>query len=318
LYSYFDRTKLIPKLDSITIDEFVEEFTSNIEEKSYMIVVNTISESLELFNKLKHLDRKIYYLSTNLIPKHRRELIKHVKEELERNEKIILVSTQVVEAGVDLDFDVVIRDLAPMDSIIQVAGRCNRNGLSQKGEVYVYKLVNENGKEFNSFIYSNVLINLTKNILKNKEYIDEKDYYELIYEYYTLVMDKINKDKSVGLIESIKKLNFDDGSNSISSFSLIENKPIYQEVLVLFDSDIEQAYEKFKNLKNYKDFETKRNEYLKIIPIIKEYILSVPTKYIKEFQIENNLCVIPLIGIDDYYNTITGLRREYDDSALIL
>jgi CRISPR-associated endonuclease/helicase Cas3 len=318
LYSYFDRTKLIPKLDGITIDEFVEEFTSNIEEKSYMIVVNTISESLELFNKLKHLDRKIYYLSTNLIPKHRRELIERVQNELKRNEKIILVSTQVVEAGVDLDFDVVIRDLAPMDSIIQVAGRCNRNGLIQKGEVYVYKLVNENGKEFSSFIYSNVLINLTKNILKDKEYIDEKDYYELIYEYFTLVMDKINKDKSVGLIESIKKLNFDDGSNSISSFSLIENKPIYQEVLVLFDSDIEQAYEKFKNLKNYKDFETKRNEYLKIIPIIKEYILSVPTKYIKEFQIENNLCVIPLIGIDDYYNTITGLRREYDNSALIL
>lgn len=318
LYSYFDRTKLIPKLDKITIDEFVEEFTNNIQEKSYMLVVNTISESLQLFNKLRYLDKKVYYLSTNLIPKHRRELIKRVKEELRMGEKIILVSTQVVEAGVDLDFDVVIRDLAPLDSIIQAAGRCNRNGLNQKGEVYIYKFIDENGREYNNFIYSKVLINITKDILKNAEYIDEKDYYQLIYKYYTLVMDKINKDRSEGLIESIKKLNFDDDNNSIASFSIIENKPIYQEVLVLFDENIEQAYDKFKNLKNYKDYQTKRNEYLNIIPIIKEYMLSVPTKYIKEFQIENNLCIIPKIAVEQYYDTITGLKREYDDFALIL
>ncbi|TJX60861.1 CRISPR-associated helicase Cas3' [Soehngenia saccharolytica] len=318
LYSYFDRTKLIPKLDKITIDEFVEEFMNNIEDKSYMIVVNTISESLQIFNKIKDLDRKVYYLSTNLIPKHRRNIIKKVKEELEKGENIILVSTQVVEAGVDLDFDVAIRDMAPLDSIIQVAGRCNRNALNQKGEVYIYRFIDENGREFSSFIYSEVLINITKDILKDFTCIDEKNYYELIYKYYTLVMDKINKDRSTDLIDSIKKLNFDDGKNSISSFSLIENKPIYQEVLVLYDDDIEQAFEKFKNLKNYKDYETKRNEYLKIIPTIKEYILSVPTKYVKEFQIDNNLCIIPQIAIDDYYDIVTGLRREYDNNALIL
>jgi CRISPR-associated endonuclease/helicase Cas3 len=285
-----------------------------------MIVVNTISESLKIFNKIKdkHLDINVYYLSTNLIPKHRRNIIEKVKEELKKGENIILVSTQVVEAGVDLDFDVVIRDMAPLDSIIQVAGRCNRNGLNRKGEVFIYRFIDENGREFNSFIYSNVLINITKSLLNGIEYIDEKNYYELIYKYYTLVMDKINKDRSDDLIESIKRLNFDDDKNSISSFSLIENKPIYQEVLVLYDDIIEQAFEKFKNLKNYKDYETKRNEYLKIMPTIKEYILSVPTKYVKEFQIENNLCIIPQIAIEDYYDNVTGLRREYDDNALIL
>jgi CRISPR-associated endonuclease/helicase Cas3 len=137
-FSLFNRTKLIPRLEGKSVGEFIEEFKENIEDKSYLIVCNTINQSIEVFSGLKDLNRDVYYLSTNLVPKHRRERIKEVSERLKRGDKIILISTQVVEAGVDFDFDVVIRDLAPLDSIIQCAGRCNRNGKKEVGEVYIY------------------------------------------------------------------------------------------------------------------------------------------------------------------------------------
>lgn len=70
----------------------------------------------------------IYYLTTSLCPAHRSERIAEIKNALEEGKRIIVVSTQLIEAGVDVSFDVVFRALAGIDSIIQAAGRCNRNG----------------------------------------------------------------------------------------------------------------------------------------------------------------------------------------------
>ncbi|MDU1443436.1 MAG: CRISPR-associated helicase Cas3', partial [Clostridium cochlearium] len=142
-FKMFNRTSIMPKINPITVEEFIEEFTNNIEEKSYLIICNTINQSLKIYDSLKNLDREVYYLSTNLLPFHRKNIINEVSYMLKKGENIILVSTQVVEAGVDFDFDVVIRDIGPMDSIIQAAGRCNRNGKKKNGEVYLYSMIND-------------------------------------------------------------------------------------------------------------------------------------------------------------------------------
>ena len=73
---------------------------------------------------------EVYYLSTNIIPKERFDRIKNIKESKKRK---IIVSTQMIEAGVDIDIHRVYRDFGPMDSINQTAGRCNREWGKEKG-----------------------------------------------------------------------------------------------------------------------------------------------------------------------------------------
>ncbi|SHF05412.1 CRISPR-associated helicase/endonuclease Cas3 [Caloramator proteoclasticus] len=317
-FSLFNRTKLIPRLESISVGEFIQEFKENIQDKSYLIVCNTINQSIEIFSGLKDLDRDVYYLSTNLVPKHRRERIKEVSERLKRGDKIILVSTQVVEAGVDFDFDVVIRDLAPLDSIIQCAGRCNRNGKKELGEVYVYKMVNEKGELFSKHVYGNTSVNITKELIENKEVIFEKDYYNLINDYFKMVINNKQKDVSNGYIESIKRLIFTgDYKYPLSRFSLIENNPTYIDVFVEVDDEAVKTLKKYFEILLIKDYEKRREEYLKIKNQLNYYFISVPEKTYKNFENRYGIFVLPQIALKDYYNVDTGLIREKDETFMI-
>ena len=102
--------------------------------KSILIEMNTIPTAIHVYNSIMNSQEssaypeKVFFLSSQIIPKHRGPRIEQIKHRLERSETIVLVSTQVIEAGVDLDFNVAIRYIGPIDSIIQAAGRCNRNG----------------------------------------------------------------------------------------------------------------------------------------------------------------------------------------------
>lgn len=319
-FKMFNRTILIPKLNSITIESFLSEFKSNIKEKSYLIVCNTINQSLEIYNGLKDLDRDIYYLSTNLVPKHRKQRIDEINRRLKNGDKLILVSTQVVEAGVDFDFDVVIRDLAPLDSIIQCAGRCNRNGLKEIGEVHIYKMVNEEGNLFSKYVYGLSSVNITKEILEGHEKIQESEYYNLINIYFEKVIANKEKDTSKGFIDSIKKLIYTEDKYAISRFSLIQNNLGYIDVFIEVDDDATKILEEYLKVLSIKEFERRREEYLKIKNELNKYFISVPDKLFKKFtKTQNNkgIFVLPRIAIDDYYDFNTGIIREDKETYMI-
>jgi CRISPR-associated endonuclease/helicase Cas3 len=111
---------------------------------STLVIFNMKKAVLEFYNCTREQGNweKKYHLSTAMCPSHRKDVIKNVRDDLEAKRKILVVSTQLIEAGVDFDFPVVFRAMAPLEAVIQSAGRCNREGRLGElgGEVYLFKL----------------------------------------------------------------------------------------------------------------------------------------------------------------------------------
>ncbi|MGT2910823.1 CRISPR-associated helicase Cas3' [Streptococcus cameli] len=112
--------------------------------ESTLAIFNTKKTVDKLYDMLVDLtDRPIYQLSTNMCAQHRLDVISEMKEQLKHDVPIICISTQLIEAGVDVDFQRVIRSYAGIDSIVQASGRCNREGKREKGQVTLVNLTND-------------------------------------------------------------------------------------------------------------------------------------------------------------------------------
>lgn len=115
---------------------------------SCLVIVNT-KEWAQRFYQLCEKEvsaEAIFHLSTNQCPAHRKNLLETIRERLkpENSLPVLCISTQLIEAGVDVDFASVVRFLAGLDSIAQAAGRCNRNGRRDIASVYVINPDKEN------------------------------------------------------------------------------------------------------------------------------------------------------------------------------
>jgi CRISPR-associated helicase Cas3 len=104
-----------------------------------LCIVNLKRHALQLYQALKQMGVEwLFHLSTNMCPAHRKEVLDKVRRRLADDKPCRLISTQCVEAGVDIDFPVVFRALGPLDAVAQAAGRCNRHGLAQSGTVQIF------------------------------------------------------------------------------------------------------------------------------------------------------------------------------------
>jgi len=150
-------------------------------------IVNMKRHSVKLFNVISKLCDKesIFHISTDMCAAHRTDTINEIKKRLKSNLPCRIVSTQCIEAGVDLDVDVVFRALAPLDSIIQSAGRCNRNGIHDKGQVVVFKpdeegtLYPDDYYEYAANIVLSMLLSNNEIDINNLKHIDE--YYKRLF-----------------------------------------------------------------------------------------------------------------------------------------
>ena len=121
-------------------EEIAELTLKQLAEKgNCLVIVNTKSWARKLYAlcAVKTDEKNVFHLSTNLCPAHRKKILAEVRQRLDAKLPTLCISTQLIEAGVDVDFNSVIRFLAGLDSIVQAAGRCNRNGNLQHGEFFV-------------------------------------------------------------------------------------------------------------------------------------------------------------------------------------
>ena len=156
-----------------------------------LIILNTRKDALNALDAIANETNSdyLFHLSTLLCGQHRREVLDRVRDLLKHNLPCILVSTQVVEAGVDLDFPFVYRAIAPLDRIVQAAGRCNREGKLEKGNVVIFNP--QNGKvppgEYKT------AVNETTKLLK-RENINLHDP-NIFTEYFSCLYQDVDTDK---------------------------------------------------------------------------------------------------------------------------
>ena len=135
LYNSLRRVR-INKIPEISDNELAGKLIAH---RQVLCIVNTRKHARSLFEKLDNKEG-CYHLSALMCPAHRTDMLKKIRKALDDDLPCRVVSTQLIEAGVDIDFPVVFRAATGIDSIAQAAGRCNREGiLPEKGEVYLFK-----------------------------------------------------------------------------------------------------------------------------------------------------------------------------------
>ena len=182
------------------LPELLKKYSNN----SVMLVMNTRDSSKLIHKKIQSLikeyiieSRPLIYLSSYVTPSERSKRVCRIKKCIEKYQNPVIVTTQCIEAGVDIDVDFIIRDRAPLDSIFQVCGRCNRNGEKNEGIIEIVSLINEKGREFSPMIYDNILLEQTNRSLASQPEIPENDFYKLGTLYFSLVQQKLNQSMKV-------------------------------------------------------------------------------------------------------------------------
>lgn len=132
LYQAFKRVQ-VSNIGPVSDDELAERLAAN---DQVLCIVNSKKHARLLHEKIN--GEGTFHLSTRMCPAHRTKTLETIKSSLKEGQTCRVVSTQLIEAGVDVDFPVVYRSMAGIDSIAQSAGRCNREGLRQEGQVYVF------------------------------------------------------------------------------------------------------------------------------------------------------------------------------------
>lgn len=180
------------RLLSAWLPEMAEEIrrAENSGIAKWLIVLNTRNSAREAFEYFREAPprARLFLLSSDIVPKHRLGRIGEIRE----SSSCLVISTQCVEAGVDLDMDRVIRDFGPLDSLVQVAGRCNRHGSRPRAEVRVVRL-RDDRQRYCDYIYDLTLLEETGASLQCGE-IGEEDMAEVVEDYFR----RLHKRKDVG------------------------------------------------------------------------------------------------------------------------
>lgn len=205
-----------------SLEQIADEMAS---ETSVCTIVNLRRHARKLFDELKgrcDSDEEVFLLTTDLCPAHRLAVVEEIKERLksEPQKPCRVVATQCIEAGVDLDFNVMYRALAPLEAIIQAAGRCNRNGsLPDGGKLIVFEVMEDGG--YPGAFYEKAA-NEVRYLWKENEKLGvDLDNPETIQSYYNRLFQKEKGKESLN--DALNKKNYSDVAKE---YRLITNQGI--------------------------------------------------------------------------------------------
>jgi CRISPR-associated endonuclease/helicase Cas3 len=214
LYDFYRRVE-VKNLNVLTDEELLKKLNAH---EQVLCIVNTRRHAKGLYDQLE--SGGSFHLSTLMCPAHREQTLKEIRQSLKNGQPCRVISTQVMEAGIDVDFPVGYRSLAGLDSIIQAAGRVNREMKKNKSEMFVFNPKTEYIKRTPIFIMQTAAV--AENILRS--YAADPTAIEAIEAYYQMLY-------------KLQDEQFYDAIGVMSFFEKGTDKP---------DFDFKTAAEKFK------------------------------------------------------------------------
>ena len=254
IYQIFNRTRIVQR-EVIESSDLANEVNGL---NQALVIVNTRKHALKIFSMLN--GKNIFHLSTLMCPAHRKKVVEKIKELLKSGEPCKVVSTRLIEAGVDVDFPIVYRASAGLDSIVQSAGRCNRegnlrdvNGNLIVGEVHIFtpedEFVNNQPSAFKRPIETTKIINSLYDDITSPQAI--KDYFEKLYFFESekgLDIKGIVKSLEEGMTMKSRnpdaQLNF-NFETIAKKFKLIEDNTF--PIIVRYDKNAEELVESLRH-----------------------------------------------------------------------
>lgn len=190
-YDFFRRTNIALLQGKVSQEELAERL---MQEHQVLCIVNTKREARTLFEKMN--GEGNWHLSTNLYPEHRKRQLDAIRKTLQKGEPCRVIATSLIEAGVDVDFPCVYRQKAGLDSVIQAAGRCNREGKRPLEESIVYVFEFEEAIKNNSIALNRSVAEM---VYEDATYIKDLGATEAIRRYFDLLHDIKSYGTSDGL-----------------------------------------------------------------------------------------------------------------------
>lgn len=262
-------------------------------QKSTLIILNTKKSVMTLYKMFEEDiedTENLYYLTTNMCPKHRLDIINEIKGKLNKDIAVIVISTSLIEAGVNLDFRRLYRSYAGFDSIIQAMGRCNREGKYDKGEAYLVNL-NKDDENLRSLKSIKNKKNITKKVLDNydgKFDIDvlNKRYYAKLFSNLDDLDKRVSANKTLidllSVNKEIRESGYINGVNiqalkeASDQFSLIEDDG--QSVIVYYGESfdlIEELIAAIEEFRGYDGNKEKINEIKDLLNKLQPYTINI-------------------------------------------
>ncbi|GBC77433.1 Putative CRISPR-associated nuclease/helicase Cas3 [bacterium HR08] len=226
---YFEslaRTRLHLELEPIPFSEYLSrlgDWLLQRKGRKVLLVANTIRSARDLFAHLSQLkeeeaefrELRLFHLSGSVVPVERLRRIKEIRTLIESDPGawVCVVSTQCVEAGVDLDMDEAVRDFAPWDSLLQICGRVNRFGKREMADVWIHRWVDdETGqqREFHGYIYDSLFSAATSDVLAGRTVVEESEYWEIQQQYVHELEQRLSSAASQEILRSALAWKFDE------------------------------------------------------------------------------------------------------------
>ncbi len=298
--------------------------------ESCLVIVNTKTNARAVYEACsKKCDYPVYHLSTSMCPAHRMEKLTEIRQKLEQKEMLICISTQLIEAGVDVDFGSVIRFVAGIDSIVQAAGRCNRNGKRDIGKVIVINPATENIESLSDIKIGKEQTNRILNEIKtSKEDLMKPEVMERYFQYYFHNrVSEMSYNVDVGREDNLLNL-LSINSSSVSEFCRVNDK--FPDIY--FKQSFKTAFEKFKAIDNqtqgivipYGDkgkeiiedlfSQFALEKHFELLKNAQRYTVNIFPNVFQKLMEERALKEVPEIGVlvldEKYYHKNFGLSTE--------
>ena len=297
-YNFFRRTTIVVLAEKLSKEKLSERLKAN---QQVLCIVNKKKTAKEIFKTFKD-GENTFCLTTNLCPIHRSQILQQIRGCLEENQPCRVISTSLIEAGVDLDFPCVYREKAGLDNIIQSAGRCNREGKFSKDKsfVFVFTLSDEG-------IISNQKLRVNATNLVCEKCMSDLSSPQAI-KYYFDFLHKLDGDKldKEGILELHREISM-PFKEIAEKFKLIKEDT--KSIFIPFDETAKEIEKKLSGGEISRSLLRKANRYM-IEVYLDAYKKMLATQKIK--PIDESIAV--LVDLD-IYDARTGLTQEIEEGT---